>query len=772
MRIFLLCLLLFIDTFGQVLGQTTRMLADAVTFISPADKMVSLLGCGGLGLNPCYNPTVENPGNALIDDGEYARLLASPGLLATLGSYDGELELQFPSTVPPETWSYVRIGADESLLQALLGGSLGELLGDVLGSVLLGNQEIEIQARNSSNVIVESRTSTQGFDTDGVKLVQDGSGNYFLAIKPSVSYDRVRLINRSITLVGLGTEYTLDVYNAFYYSGVDPCGLMPTFTSYDGAGVSLDLLNLNDLVLNPFHAIDNDPATYSQISLGVLGVAATTEQFIYFTSPVQPGNDILVSLATSASLVDLGLLNNVYLVAYSNGAEVESVAASSLVELDLLGLLDTDSFLQFPLNHESAEIDQIGIRVSSLADAGLLAGGLQIGAVTVVPSPPEFEPEHETGLYTICQGDEQVIVPLNESGRVLNWYSDYEGEDFIGQADQYALQDLPPGDYDFYVRSEYQSCSGEGLPAIFSVTVNPHPYEEDIIIDSQGGVLELGNKIIYPVGVNVVLTPDNSLLPSGSFEWYSNEEGDDLDGLEIAGATFTVENEELTISNTNEPALEQEIFLGYETSSGCKTIKQFSLESFIILPSVVYTFNARSRESGQVDLDWELSNEQQQGTVTIQRASASLEFAVLASLPIVPGRERIRMKFTDYNPLSGRNYYRLSIVKESGSSTFYSEVRMAEINELQMPAVEVFPNPFTENFAVKSTIELQGSLSVSLLSTQGTAILSQTMDSLSRGELIEFRDLGDLPAGVYVLRLKTLNGNKSFRVIKQNGSLK
>src|SRR5699024_11788822 len=57
----------------------------------------------------------------------YARLLASPGLLAGLASYKGVIELKFPDTRPAGSWSYVQIDGDVSLLRALLGGSLGEL---------------------------------------------------------------------------------------------------------------------------------------------------------------------------------------------------------------------------------------------------------------------------------------------------------------------------------------------------------------------------------------------------------------------------------------------------------------------------------------------------------------------------------------------------------------------------------------------------------------------------------------------------------------------
>lgn len=59
-------------------AQASKSFANEVTFTSPDDKMTSLVGCGGLGLSPCYAPTVQNPGNSLTDNDQFARVLASP----------------------------------------------------------------------------------------------------------------------------------------------------------------------------------------------------------------------------------------------------------------------------------------------------------------------------------------------------------------------------------------------------------------------------------------------------------------------------------------------------------------------------------------------------------------------------------------------------------------------------------------------------------------------------------------------------------------------
>ena len=105
---------------------------------------------------------VDNPTNAY--DGNAATLAnvkANSGLALGLGAYNGYIELQFPSTLPANTTSYVKIQTEDDLLNALLGGTLGGLLADVLGVVLTGSQEFTVQAKKRRHSCVAGRQSGQ-----------------------------------------------------------------------------------------------------------------------------------------------------------------------------------------------------------------------------------------------------------------------------------------------------------------------------------------------------------------------------------------------------------------------------------------------------------------------------------------------------------------------------------------------------------------------------------------------------------------------------------
>ena len=358
----------------------TKVLTNQVTHTS-GNKMTSLVRCGSLELGACYAPTVQNPNNALVDDNTYARLLASPGLAVGLGSYKGVIELKFAQSLPANTWSYVRMKGDSDLFRALLGGSLGNTLGTVLGAVLVGNQEIIIDARMGGTSVL-SRSSTQSFGTDRVRLIQDGEGNNYLAIRPAGQYDRLRITNQTGSLLGLGNEKTLDVYNAFHYEddGND-CG-RPFATSFDGSsGIGLEVGDLNDQNLS--NAIDTDDNSFSRLkssSILNVNVASTLSQYFYFptTSSVTTTANIKLALG-SGGLVNTDLLGAIEIVFYNDNAIVSkrSLQSSLLNNTNALSLLDSGDLVLLTFAPGKA-FDRIAIKLNSPVGLNLLGNGVKV----------------------------------------------------------------------------------------------------------------------------------------------------------------------------------------------------------------------------------------------------------------------------------------------------------------------------------------------------------------------------------------------------------
>ena len=725
----------------------------------------------------CYSNPVINPSYAAAENNNAATLFASPGIAAGVDSYYGELQLRFGAVVPSNTWSYVRIAGDADLFEALLGGSLGNLLGNVLGTVLLGRQNIQIQALNGASTPVLTRTSLQGFDTDRVRMVVDKNGHYYLAIKPSQAYDRIRITNSAVAALGFGSEYTLDVYHIFYFDSPDACGGQPTFTSFDGSGATLDLLSLNSQSAGLFKAIDDDPMdTYSELSLGVVGLAGTSEQMVYFNTPVQPGNDILVSIAKDGSLVDLGLLNYVELVAYSDGVQVQSRRLSDLLELDLLGLFSSEQYFQFPISDDLNSIDRIGIRISSLLSVGVLEGKLLVNAVTVSPSSPVVDSLPEEGAYVICEGNSLTITPQYQAGRVLNWYSDWEGADFIGEADSYTIpDDLEPGEHDFFIRAATSGCSGESLPSVFKVLVEPLPVSDSINIQPHGGIgIDENGKYVYVEGLNPV-SLDPALADEsreGDFSWFFDPEMNDTihHGLLRDEVMYEITPEgELTMTGLKfrDELDPYHFYVNWAPEEGCppSSAKEINLSSIArILSGTLSDFSVEKTLIKQIAIDWRFTNLGADETVRLSRAGGDLVFSEIAEFPAADGLDQ---RFLDTSPLVGYNYYRLEIVGEDLGVRFTSAVEAAHFTFEEESLFGVFPNQFEHQISLSYHRYEIADADIFLLSGQGR-LLEQRGFQFSGGQnVFTLDDLQYLAPGSYILVIATTQMKTSFQLLKK-----
>ncbi len=333
---------------------------------------------------------VDNSGQAL--DGNLntaATVRANSGIAGGIGSYSGYLELQFSSTLSANTRSYVKISTDDNLLPYLLGGSLGGVLSDVAGGILIGNQRFSVQVKNNSTTLF-TRNSWIASDFSGsdLRVIYDDAGNYYLMITPGSSYNRIRITNSTgPSLVGLNTTKSLNVYEAFHITGNAECGI-GTYTSYNSTGVTLNLLNLGGTsVTNPENLIDADISNYSQLNIGILGVAASVSQSVYFEGPSGVDDEYDIKFQVPPGLLELGVLDNIQVIAYNGTTSTQSYTLSSLLTLDLLDLLSANEPVSVSITPGIA--DRIEIRLSTLVGTTI---------------------QQSINLYGIVKGDFDVSV--------------------------------------------------------------------------------------------------------------------------------------------------------------------------------------------------------------------------------------------------------------------------------------------------------------------------------------------------------------------------
>ncbi|WP_316739376.1 putative Ig domain-containing protein [Pedobacter aquatilis] len=447
----------------------TKVYANSVSSVSP-NGMSSLLGCG---LSPCYNtPTVDDPNNAITaDETTFATVKSSGGLAVGIGAYAGEIELQFPSTLPAGTTSYIRIDADPTLLNQLLGGNLGGLLSSVVGGVALGNHSIDVGARNSSGVTVLSGSTVNGFTSSNLRLVRDANGYFYVAIRPTQDYNKVFVRDVTSALL-LGTLNNTKVYHAFYTSGIDACA--QTFaTGFEGNGLTLDLLGLGKAgVTNPSFAIDANRDNYSELSLGALGVAGSISQNFYFNTASNVGDEINLRIGASGNLVNAGVLSRLTVTAFNGNNQVFSQSAGNVLSVDLLNALGSGQPITIPFAPGVA-FDRVQVTLSSLLNVNLTQTILIYGLTRSAARPTFTAPS--SNAVNACFGATASLSATTLNTNDLRWYDVPEGGTVLATTAFNGIFTTPAltANKIYYVAARRLNCTEESVRVPISITVNP-----------------------------------------------------------------------------------------------------------------------------------------------------------------------------------------------------------------------------------------------------------------------------------------------------------
>ncbi|SDG24904.1 gliding motility-associated C-terminal domain-containing protein [Pedobacter terrae] len=414
---------------------------------------------------------VDNASNATLDNNNFATVNSYGGVAVGVGSYSGELELKYPAVVAAGITSYIRIDFDGDVLNSLLGGNLGTLLANVGGTVVLGNHSFQVGARSGASAVPPiGGNSVNGFSSDNLRLVKDANGFFYLAITPTQAYDRVFIKDVTNALL-VSVANNTKVYYAFYTSGTDPCA-QAFATGFEGTGITLDALQLGSSgVTNSERAIDSDPNNFSQLSLGVLGVGSSISQNFYFATPSNPGDDINLRLSASPALLTAGLLQNISITAYNGGNQVYTGSAASLLNLDLLGLLNSGQPVSIPFSPGANVVyDRVKVTLGSVVALNLTQ---IINVYGVIRSAGR--PTPASTAIAACYNSTVALNATTPNTNELRWYEGVEGGTALQTVAFNGTYTTPAltANKTYYVAARRLGCTAESARIPVVITVNP-----------------------------------------------------------------------------------------------------------------------------------------------------------------------------------------------------------------------------------------------------------------------------------------------------------
>lgn len=446
----------------------------------------------------------DNASNVVDGDFDsYATIDSNPGVVAGISAYTGHIELGYDHTVEAGKTSYIRFDFDETVLNGLLGGSLGNVVTGLVDHLLLGAHyfDIDVKDENGANVLQgSSKGADSAFAKNGnIRIVRDKVGRTYIAVTPSVAYKSVRITDKTFAVTGiLAAAGSMNVYGMCYEASTDPC-LTSFATSYELSGLGLDVKDLSGAgVKYPERAIDSNTTNYSEISTGTLNIAGSVRQYIYFNTPSNTDDVVMIKFRTQGGQVNASLLGAIEINAYLGDKEVASLPINKglINGINVADLLTNNKMVELPFA-PGVSYDRISVGMKSLV-------GVTVGS--------------NLHLYDV----ERTCKPMAQSKKLVSWKSYKVNND----ATIKTVAGKETIDYTIHVRNE-------GTETLTSFIVKDKLPDGVTLQGNPVGATVNNGELVY--NFNGVLAPDE--VATFNFTVTVNENLDGID--EIKNIAYT-----------------------------------------------------------------------------------------------------------------------------------------------------------------------------------------------------------------------------------------
>ena len=172
-----------------------------------------------------------------------------------------------------------------------------------------------------------------------------------------------------------------------------------------------------------------------------------------------------------------------------------------------------------------------------------------------------------------------------------------------------------------------------------------------------------------------------------------------------------------------------------------------------LLPVTLLGFEAkRAQKINQ--LNWSTSQQLNTGKFVVERSADGIGFSAIGEVPATGNTATIQQyNFTDNNPGSGINYYRLRIVDIDNSSK-YSAVR--SVRNAGSADIAIYPNPAKALITVKINSDIADKAAVAISDMSGKIISTQQL-VITKGINLLPVNVDQFAAGSYFIKITLAN---------------
>lgn len=195
-------------------------------------------------------------------------------------------------------------------------------------------------------------------------------------------------------------------------------------------------------------------------------------------------------------------------------------------------------------------------------------------------------------------------------------------------------------------------------------------------------------------------------------------------------------------------------------------VEDYTVTISMILPVELLSFTALPEKNSDVLLKWSTGKEVDFNGFDIERSEDGLTWKSIAFVQSVStGSETNNYSFYDYNPFSGKSYYRLKLVSVDGNYK-YSQVRTVNIQQVDK-LLKITPNPIQEHAALQFSMEKNETANIYIIDASGKRIITKQVIAKSGFNQVPLDNLNRLLPGVYVVQVVTASKNLNTKMTVQ-----
>lgn len=176
-------------------------------------------------------------------------------------------------------------------------------------------------------------------------------------------------------------------------------------------------------------------------------------------------------------------------------------------------------------------------------------------------------------------------------------------------------------------------------------------------------------------------------------------------------------------------------------------------------------FNANKQGTTSV-LNWRTSQEINAAYFDVERSVDAVNFMYIGKVNSA-GNSQVPMDyyFTDHQPSSGANYYRLKQVDLDGRF-IYTPARLVRFDEASQNLVKYYPNPANGVLNIELPQSIRNEPKVVNISNTAGIVLEQLKLGSNNSSTLQL-NMGNYPRGIYFVHVKTANINSVQRIVLQ-----